>query len=223
LRFTDVLAKDASKLWEMQYKHPFIQGIGDGTLDLEKFKYYAKQDYLYLKTFDKMWALAIAKCDDVKMNHELVRLLNYTLKFEIELTKFYASKLGVSEKELESQEMTPRTRAYSDFHFSTALNGDLSDVLAAVTPCIWGYYIIFSKLKAKGLPKGNPIYAKSIKAYSSPLSKNLARQLRNMLDKTASKGTDADREKLRRIFLTACRYEYYFWDQAYRQEGWPEE
>jgi len=223
MKFTDMVEKEASKLWEMQYNHPFIQGMADGSLDLEKFKFYAKQNYLYLKVYDKLWALAIAKCDDIKLHRELVQLLNYSLKFEVALNEFYANKLGVSTEELESEEMAPKTRAYSDFELSTALYGDLADIITAATPCIWGYYVIFSRLKSKGMPKGNPIYVKSIKEYSSPRGKAFVKQLRNMLDKLAEKKTPEGREKMKKIFLTACRYEYFFWDQAYRQEKWPDE
>lgn len=197
--------------------------MGDGSLDLEKFKFYAKQNYLYLKIYDKLWALAIAKCDDIKMYRELVQLLNYTLNFEIALNEFYAKSLGVSKKELESQEMAPWTRAYTDFELSTALYGDLSHVLTVVTPCLWGYSVIFSKLKSKGMPKGNPIYSKSIKAYSSARGWDMVEKLRRMLDKVAEEKTPEERENLKKIFLTACRYEYLFWDQAYKQEKWPDE
>jgi thiaminase/transcriptional activator TenA len=29
-----------------------------------------------------------------------------------------------------------------------------------------------------------------------------------------------EREAMRYAFLTSCRYEYMFWDMAYRQEQW---
>ena len=29
------------------YEHPFVLGIGDGSLQLNKFQYYLKQDYVF--------------------------------------------------------------------------------------------------------------------------------------------------------------------------------
>ncbi len=223
MKFTDILEKETAKLLEMQINHPFLQGMSDGSLDMEKFKFYAKQDYLYLKTYDKLWALAIAKCDDLEMLKKLVQLLNYTLKFEIALTKYYASKLGVTMKDLEEEELAPTTQAYVDFELSTALYGDLADTLVAVAPCIIGYNAIFTKLRSRGMPKGSPIYTKSIKDYSGARSTALVKNLKEMINKLAEKKTPAGREKMKKIYQIAARYEYLFWDQAYRLEKWPDE
>ena len=33
-------------IWQACHDHPFVKGIGDGTLDQEKFQYFLLQDYL---------------------------------------------------------------------------------------------------------------------------------------------------------------------------------
>ncbi|MEX2430798.1 MAG: thiaminase II, partial [Dehalococcoidia bacterium] len=47
-RFTDNLRQLAAPIWDAQHEHPFIQGIADGSLDVEKFKHWVRQDYRYL-------------------------------------------------------------------------------------------------------------------------------------------------------------------------------
>ena len=47
-RFTDRLREKAEGIMVAQHSHPFVTGIGDGTLDIEKFKVWVRQDYLYL-------------------------------------------------------------------------------------------------------------------------------------------------------------------------------
>ena len=37
-RFTDRLRRKADNIMDAQHQHPFVTGIGDGTLDVEKFK-----------------------------------------------------------------------------------------------------------------------------------------------------------------------------------------
>lgn len=37
--FTDRLYKTAKPIWEASYHHPFVQGIGNGTLDIDKFRF----------------------------------------------------------------------------------------------------------------------------------------------------------------------------------------
>ena len=41
--------------------HPFIIGVGDGTLPVEKFKHYMTQDYVYLIDYARVLALASAR------------------------------------------------------------------------------------------------------------------------------------------------------------------
>jgi thiaminase/transcriptional activator TenA len=61
MSYTKLRREEADHLWEKEYMHPFVQGIGDGTLALEKFQHYMKQDYLFLIEFSKVISLAIAK------------------------------------------------------------------------------------------------------------------------------------------------------------------
>lgn len=39
---------DVRPVWKKFTEHEFVQGMGDGTLPLERFKDYLVQDYLYL-------------------------------------------------------------------------------------------------------------------------------------------------------------------------------
>ena len=53
-RFTEHLRQKAAGLWEAQHQHPFVRGIGDGTLDLEKFKFWLRQDYVFLIEYARL-------------------------------------------------------------------------------------------------------------------------------------------------------------------------
>ena len=58
---SDEFRSHAHAIWEASYAHPFVQGIGDGTLPEERFRYYLAQDYVYLIEFSRFFALAAAK------------------------------------------------------------------------------------------------------------------------------------------------------------------
>ncbi len=53
-RFTERLHQQASRIWEAQQQHPFVRGIGDGTLDVERFKHRLRQDYLFLIEYTRL-------------------------------------------------------------------------------------------------------------------------------------------------------------------------
>ena len=38
----------SADIWEGYLKHPFVRGIADGSLEIQKFRFYLLQDYVYL-------------------------------------------------------------------------------------------------------------------------------------------------------------------------------
>ena len=59
LSFADDIEHQALAIREAILAHPFVTGVGDGSLAVEKFKYYVKQDYLYLIDYSRVLALAV--------------------------------------------------------------------------------------------------------------------------------------------------------------------
>ena len=64
-------------IWSEYYVHPFVKGIEDGTLDKEKFRYYIKQDYLYLMEYTKVLELALLKPKALKPQGCLQPIFNF--------------------------------------------------------------------------------------------------------------------------------------------------
>ena len=55
--FTERIWKRVEPIWSSYLEHPFVKGLGDGTLDEEKFKHWLKQDYVYLIEYAKLMAI----------------------------------------------------------------------------------------------------------------------------------------------------------------------
>ena len=51
-RFSQRLRRAAEAVWEAQHQHPFVRGIGDGSLDVDKFAFWVRQDYLFLLEYE---------------------------------------------------------------------------------------------------------------------------------------------------------------------------
>ena len=66
MKFTDRLLEKTLPIWRQNHSHPFVQGIGDGTLDPDKFRFYMVQDYLYLIDYSKVFAIGAVKADDLE-------------------------------------------------------------------------------------------------------------------------------------------------------------
>lgn len=209
----------AMPIWDAQLEHPFVKGLGDGSLDPEKFKRWVLQDYLYLKEFARVFAWAAAKADRLASMSWYAGVLDLTLNTEMSLHRTYASRFGVSETELEAEPMWPTTRAYTDFLVRTAADGDMADLLAALLPCAWGYVHVAAKLAEQKAPDDER-YADWIAQYASDEFREAADWLKAELDRVSAGSTRERRSRLEEIFLVSSHYEWQFWEMCWTGESW---
>jgi len=221
LKFTEEARKKAAPIWDACLNHPFVKGIGDGSLDMEKFKYWVKQDYVYLKDFSRVFALGAAKAKDLATMGTFAKLLDGTLNVEMNLHRKYAAKFGISEEELESETPAPTTQAYTDFLVVHSYSGDLAELMAVLLPCEWGFWEIGTYLKEHGDTSERNPYRDWIEMYSSQEFEEFCRWCIELMDREAEQCPPQKREFLLDIFITSSRYEYLFWEMAYKLERWP--
>ncbi len=218
--FTDHLHRLALPVWEAQHNHPFVRGIGDGSLDAERFKFWLRQDYLFLIDYARMLALAVARAPDLDSMRRFADLVQTTLSVEMDLHRSYAADCDISAAELEAEEKAPTTRGYTDFLLRVAAVDDFSQLIAALLPCMWGFSEVGQRLARSPKPT-DARYVRWIEMYSSEEFAELALWCRALVDRVAA---GQSKEALRRMedaFLTSSRYELLFWEMAWRQERWP--
>ena len=219
MRFTEQLRRQTADLRRQVLDHPFVQGIGDGDLPLESFRFYMCQDYVFLVDYCRVLALAVAKADDLETMGRFAGLLHETLNTEMDLHRGFAAKFGITAQELEDTQGAPGTRAYTQHLLAAAYAGDLADITAAILPCMWDYSDIGRALAAR-----DSAFARSpctTTGFRCTPPRSLARwppgcatcstAWRAMRRRRASR-------RLSRLFADSCRYEYLFWDMAYRRE-----
>jgi thiaminase (transcriptional activator TenA) len=219
MAFSEELYGDARRIWDAQLAHPFVQGIGDGSLPVERFRRWVCQDYLYLKEYARLFAWAVAKADRLESMGWYAKVLDLTLNTEMALHRTYAERFGISVPELEAQAMWPTTRAYTDFLVRTAADGDMLDLLAALLPCAWGYAYVAQHLD-QARP-GDQRYADWIQQYVSEEFVQAAEWLKAELNRLTEGAAPAKRERLAEIFLLSSRYEWLFWEMCWKGEAWP--
>lgn len=220
--FTDELYEAARPIWDAQLEHPFVRGITEGTLDEEIFKNWVRQDYLYLKEFARVFAWAAAKADRLDSMGWYAAGLHLTLNTEMELHRQYAARFGLTPADLEGEAMWPTTRAYTDFLVRTAADGEMTDLVAALLPCAWGYVHIAQRMARGGAP-ADARYADWIAQYASPEFAEAAGWLRGELNRLAEGATAEKRERLTQLFVLSSRYEWLFWEMCWQGESWQPE
>lgn len=142
MKFTERLWQRVQPIWDSYLEHPFVKGIGDGTLDKEKFKHWMKQDYIYLIDYARLFAIGATKATDLEMMTTFGNLVSGTLNTEMQLHRQYAAQFAISEQELESTQPASTTLAYTSYMLNLAQRGGVENVIAAVLTCTWSYHYI---------------------------------------------------------------------------------
>jgi thiaminase/transcriptional activator TenA len=217
--FTDELEPVASPIWDAILDHPMVTRLGEGTLDEEPFRYWVRQDYVYLVEYSRVFAYGAANAPDLERMGTFADLLQSTVNTEMDLHRNYAAEFGISEAVLEATDPSPTTRAYTDFLVRVAATGTFAELVAALLPCMWGFNETGRRLQAAGVPE-HDLYADWVEMYAGDEFTELSDWCKDLMDDVARGRTEAERERLTDLFRTSARYEYRFWDAAWRQEEW---
>ena len=217
-RFTDELREAAADLWQAQLEHPFIRGIADGTIDPDRFRFFIRQDYLYLIDYARLFALACARAPRLDLMERFAELAHSTLGTEMELHRAYAEQWGISREQLSAEVPGPTTRAYTNFLLRTAALGEYGELVAALLPCMWGYSWLGKRL-AQGPRPAEERCARWIDMYASDEFAELAAWCREACDAAAADSGPVGRRRMREAFVTCSRYELEFWTAAWRAEA----
>jgi len=208
----------AADVWEAQHAHPFVRGIGDGTLDEARFRFYVRQDYRFLIDYARLLALGTARAPRVEEMRRFAGLSHSVLETEMALHVGFAERWGIAAEELESEPVAPATAAYTDFLLRTAALGDYAELVAALLPCMWGYAEIGARLASAGMPD-HPGYTTWIAMYADPEFQALAAWARELTDAAGADAGPGAAERMHAAFRASSEHELAFWESAWRYEG----
>ncbi|EIT85742.1 TenA family transcriptional regulator [Fictibacillus macauensis ZFHKF-1] len=219
--FAERLRQSADDVWEAIFAHPFVQGIKDGTLPMERFMYYMKQDYVYLIEYAKLFAIGAVKANDLTTMGWFASHLDGTLNREMDLHRQYCAEIGVSREELEKEQAAPSNLAYTHYMLSAAQQGSIADVMACLLPCAWSYYEIGMRLKeAVGDLEGHP-YRAWIEMYSSEGFDVMVEESLQFMNAFADGKNEEELQRLENHFIITSKFEFMFWDMSYYGHEWP--
>lgn len=219
MSFSRGLKDRATKVWEDGYNHPFVQELGKGTLDKEKFQFYLLQDYQYLLQYAKVFALAVVKADDEAMMTRLTNIQHSILAEEMDLHRKYMAGFGVSREQMLQVKPSLFNRTYTANMLAVGQTGDLAEILATVFPCAWTYCDYARRLKEQyGDQLDNNFYKTWIENYAGFDFAEAYEWFYDVIDEMVAYKTDVERERVAQVFVSSVEFEYLFWDMAYKQE-----
>lgn len=212
VRFSDELRAACEADWRRAHvEHPFVLAMGDGSLSLERFSYFMRQDYLFLIDYCRVIAIASAKSRDLASMAHFASLLDETLNSEMALHRGFCSDFGIGEAELESTVADSTTTAYTDHLLRVAYDGSIEELAAALLPCQWGYDEVARMLEPMERADAGSFHSRWIAGYCDPEYRRLTGWLRGFVDELGAGASDEVRARMVAVFRASTRYEYLFW------------
>src|SRR5690554_6187067 len=113
------LKQSCAAEWRAYCEHEFVRQLGAGTLPMEAFQHYLKQDYLFLVHFGRAWGLAVYKSRDIGQLRQSLDSLKAIIDVELDLHVKYCGEWGISESQLAQLEESRATLAYTRYVLET--------------------------------------------------------------------------------------------------------
>ncbi len=236
--FSARLWASTEHVYEAILAHPFLTGLTDGSLPRAAFAHFVVQDAHYLRDYARALAVCAAKApteDDVRaLANDAAEAVAAEQAMHADLLDALGgpapgapTPAGAAQGGLVADEgdeggvatVAPTTRAYTSYLLATVYGGSFLEALAAVLPCYWIYARVGARLLTDSSP--DPVYARWIAAYGDPAFQAVADRVVALIDRV---GADASAPELSRAaehFAVTARYEWMFWDAAWRRETWP--
>ena len=205
----------AASVWEACLRHPFVTGIGDGTLDMEKFRYFMLQDYLYLFDYARVFALGVVKARDPELMRVFAGNVDAILGGEMKIHRAYMKRLDITEEQVFAVKPALANLSYTNYMLSVAQTGGPMEIVASILACSWSYAEIGQALAAIPGAAEHPFYGEWIRGYASEEYAATNQALIELMDTLAADAGEEQLAYLTDVFVNCSRYELGFWDMAW--------
>ena len=219
MTFTDELWAANADIYAAILAHPFITGLTDGTLPEAAFAHYLVQDAIYLRDYARSLAVVATRAPSSAAMQMFARHAADAVAAELELHCALLPELGIAPEVAAAAEPTPANLAYTSYLLATTLGGTYAEGVGVVLPCYWIYWEVGKELLRRGSP--DPRFQRWIDTYAAEEFGDVVRAVLSEADKAGSVLLPAERAKVARHYRMTSRYEWLFWDSAYRMETWP--
>lgn len=219
-QLSDQLFEVARPIWDMSVEHPFVVQLAQGDLSKDRFRYYMTQDYLYLKSYIKIFGIIMQKTQDLGeikfASDNIAALLDETIKVHIP----YMRKLGISDLDIKAARAHPDNLAYTSYMTQIASQNNYLTGLIAILGCSWGYAYIAQK--------ASQIYPQATTSspykswFCSYIHPSYVKTNQDLIDRCNALSQDItcdEKEYLLEVFRTCCVFEYRFWNMLIGQDN----
>lgn len=216
MTFSEQLWDSAADVYDAIRAHPFLTGLTDGTLPHEAFGHFVVQDGIYLRGYARALAVLAARAPT---EHDTTMFAQHAAGAIAAEQEMHAELSGSLAIDRDDAAAAPTTLAYTSYLLATVHGGSFAEGLGAVLPCYWIYARVGEALLAESSP--DPLYARWIAMYGGEEFQAVVDAAVGVIDRVADDLGPAERARVVGHYRATSRYEWMFWDAAWRRERWP--
>jgi thiaminase (transcriptional activator TenA) len=217
--FTEAMWAEIRPIYEGILALPFNRELAAGSLTRERFTFYMVQDAHYLGAFARALATAAAKATTADAQIKLAKSAHDAIVVERALHEGFFREFGVEPATFAATRPSPTCAGYSDFLLATSFQHPFAVAIGALLPCFQIYYEVGKHLF--GIATVPNPYQRWIDTYRDEAFGESVREVLALTDAAHDAASADERVAMREAYLKAVRYEWMFWDSAYRLEAWP--
>ena len=216
MKLSERIYEIAKEIWPEYLEHPFLNEMAEGSLPIEKFKFYMLEDYVYLRDYVKIFAAIIINSNDFDEIRFLSDELNDTIDETYRTHIPYMKRLGITNEDIENVKPHIQSKSYTGYMLNIAQHSDVLTGLVTLLNCSWGYaYAAQSMIKLHPHAVDNHDYGDWFKGYSCEEYIETNQSLIDRIDSLAENISEEKAGELCEIFKKCCYYDLHFWDMAY--------
>lgn len=212
-RWSDSAWEAARPVYEKILEHPFVRALADGTLSAERFRFYLRQDALYLDGYARRLAHIAARLGRKEHTEAFLRFAADGIAVERALHEQF-----LGGEHLAPEEISPACLLYTSV-LESQTTAPVEVEAAAVLPCFVVYQRVGEAIHAQQQGTENP-YRQWIETYADPAFAASTAEATAICDALADAAGDATRRRMTDIFVRCTRMEWLFWESAWQLETW---
>jgi thiaminase/transcriptional activator TenA len=217
MTFSEDAWRSAGPWFEAILRHPFLRALADGSLPEETFVRYLVDDAHYLERYARVLALIATRVRDPSGIELFAGTAVGAIAAERALHRGFLAPRGLDPDVDRGAvpEPSPTCLAYTGYLLELASGAPVAVAIAGVLPCFRVYAEVGAAILARR-PSGEHAYAAWIDTYAAAEFEQEVRRVEAYADSLVG-----DRAAMLEAYVAATRFEWMFWDAAWRAEVWP--
>ena len=213
MRATELLRQSVQQDWDAATDHAFCKALAEGTLPLDKMRWYLVQDYKFVDQFVRLLATAIAHAPTLADGVPAAQFLGLVTSTENTYFLRCFEALEVSEAE-QNAPAAPATVAFQELMAQARTSGRYEQMLAVLVVAEWSYLSWASRYTdySADLPFW---FSEWIDLHAGEGFEGVVAYLRDQLDRAWPELSEAQQAAATEMFQKAVACERAFFDASF--------